>query len=127
MSFTKNACNLEDDGKQIALGLMNIDANTFSLRDMEDPMLTFECVLTESAKHYACSSIAMSDKMKGFDAILSTTFTPEVFFDSDAAAEMPIDMTVECAGKDCAKVSAATGMNLPCLTEVNFTLQLVGG
>jgi hypothetical protein len=69
----------------------------------------------------------MSDPVKSLDAVLNIAITPEVLFIDGITAEMPFDFSLECAGKDCAKVSAATGMNLPCLTEVNFTLQLVGG
>lgn len=126
VSFTKNACNIEEDKKDLAFGLTNIDADRFSLRDMEDAEIAFECTLTGKAKNYTCSSVVMSDPVKPLDATLTMTLTPEVMFTSDTDAEMPLEMTVECTGADCAKASAATGMALPCLTEAVLGLHLVG-
>ena len=126
MSFTSNGCNLEDDGGNIALGLMNIDADRFWLRDMEDPAISFLCTNAGAVKAYECSSVLMSDKMKPLDAVITSTITPEVMFSSETSGEMPFDFAVECVGSDCAKVTGMAGMAIPCLTEATFEIEKKG-
>jgi hypothetical protein len=126
IDFAKNGCNLGDDGEPFRLRLTNIDASSFSLRDVEDPELNFDCTNTGSLKAYACTSVVMSDPIKPLDAFLNTSITPEVLFSSDSAAEMPFEFMAECVGSDCAKVEAMLGKDIPCLTEATFALQVVG-
>ena len=128
VTFGKNECDLEDDGEPIGFGLMNVDAYTFTLRDMEDPEITFECTTTSStAMTYACTSVAMTDPTPFGDAVLTMTIAPEVLFSSDSTAEMPFDLTVECVGSDCAKLKGMGDMAVPCLTEATFEIQKAGG